>query len=91
MFAGCTANRHLCMRNISEVEDTLRSVLAKQLGVKSILTSVVIILIFRYHHLSEEVQHKWCNEGRIILHHVINYTTARDQLHHIAPLVSYLL
>ena len=26
-----------------------------------------------------------------ILCHVINYTTARDQLHHIAPLVSYLL
>ena len=28
---------------------------------------------------------------QLILHHMINYTAARDQLHHIAPLVSYLL
>ena len=28
--------------------------------------------------------------GRIILRHVINYTVARDQLHHIASLMSYL-
>ena len=28
--------------------------------------------------------------GRIILRHVINYMAARDQLHHIAPLMSYL-
>ena len=29
--------------------------------------------------------------GRITLRQVINYTAARDQLHHIVPLVSYLL